>query len=610
MHVIATAGHVDHGKSTLVRLLTGMEPDRWEEERRRGLTIDLGFGWTTLPTGETVAIVDVPGHERFVPHMLAGVGPAPAVLFVVAADEGWMPQSEEHLAALDALGVRHGLLAVTRSDLADPAPAEREALARIAGTSLGRIGSVAVSGRTGDGLGPLRAGLSRLLAELPATDPEADVRLWLDRSFSIAGAGTVVTGTLTGGTLRAGDELEAASTGTAVRVRGLQMLGREVSTAGPVARVAVNLRGAGRDTPVRGDALLSPGRWLTTEEIDVALHGGALDGPADSRDLPPGPVLHIGSAAVAARLRPLAGRTARLRLSRPLPLRFGDRVLLRDPGRHRIATGALVLDIRPPRLRRRGAARSHGAELAALAGPVPDPARAADAVLRRERLITAAELRARGLPPSGEAVGEGWLVHPFAWTELQEELRAVLGRWQDDHPLDPGVPVEAVRKRLRLPALRVTERLAADTGLAVVAGRVCAAGRTPALPARVEAAVAELTAELSRNPFAAPDADRLARLRLGPKELAAAVRAGRLSKVGDGVFLLPGATERAAVRLAGLPQPFTLSLARQALGTTRRVAVPLMELLHRDGISERTADGTHRMRSAGPDRTVTEGDRR
>src|SRR3954447_20339924 len=166
MHVVATAGHVDHGKSTLVRALTGMEPDRWAEERRRGMTIDLGFAWTAVPSGEVVAFVDVPGHERFVPNMLAGVGAVPAAIVVVAADEGWMPQSAEHLAVLDALGVRHGLLVVTRSDLAPPGSAAAEATAEIAATSLGRVETVAVSGVTGDGLDDLRGALDRLVARL------------------------------------------------------------------------------------------------------------------------------------------------------------------------------------------------------------------------------------------------------------------------------------------------------------------------------------------------------------------------------------------------------------------------------------------------------------
>ena len=193
MHVLATAGHVDHGKSTLVRALTGMEPDRWAEERRRGMTIDLGFAWTGLPTGETVAFVDVPGHERFVANMLAGVGPVPAVMFVVAADEGWKAQSAEHLGALDALGVRHGLLVVTRSDLADPAAAQAQAQAEIAATTLGSVPAVCVSGRTGKGLDDLRLALHLLVAALAPSSVDSDVRLWVDRAFTIKGAGTVVT---------------------------------------------------------------------------------------------------------------------------------------------------------------------------------------------------------------------------------------------------------------------------------------------------------------------------------------------------------------------------------------------------------------------------------
>ncbi|MCW2510057.1 MAG: selB, partial [Modestobacter sp.] len=170
MDVIATAGHVDHGKSTLVKALTGMEPDRWEEERRRGLTIDLGFAWTTLPSGRRLAVVDVPGHERFVGNMLAGVGSVPAALVVVAADDGWSAQTAEHVAVLDALGVRHGLLAVTKADLADPAPVLADAVERLAGTSLGRVPAVAVSARSGAGLPELSAALEQLLAGLPAPD--------------------------------------------------------------------------------------------------------------------------------------------------------------------------------------------------------------------------------------------------------------------------------------------------------------------------------------------------------------------------------------------------------------------------------------------------------
>src|SRR6516162_7564416 len=258
MQVIATAGHVDHGKSTLVRALTGMEPDRWEAERRRGLSIDLGFAWLTLPSGEQLAFVDVPGHERFVPNMLAGVGPVPAVMFVVAADGGWMPQSAEHLAAVDALAVRHGLLVVTRADLADPGPATRQALAEIAKTSLGAVQAVAVSPVTGAGMGELRAALARLAAALPGADPAAPVRLWIDRSFTIRGSGTVVTGTLPAGTVRNGQQLLLTPSLLPVKVRAIQALGEPAEQVTGVARVALNLRGVPPDVPGRGMALVTP----------------------------------------------------------------------------------------------------------------------------------------------------------------------------------------------------------------------------------------------------------------------------------------------------------------------------------------------------------------
>src|SRR4051812_17571784 len=331
-----------------------MEPDRWAEERRRGMTIDLGFAWTTLASGATLAFVDVPGHERFVPNMLAGVGPVPAAMIVVAADEGWMPQSAEHLAALDALGVRYGLLVITRADLADPAAAAHAAQAEIARTSLGPVPAVAVSAVTGAGLPDLRAALDSLIARLPAAAPDAPVRLWIDRSFTIRGSGTVVTGTLGAGTLRTGDTLTLGD--RIVRIRGLQALGASADAVTAVARVAVNLRGVDKHQVRRGDALLTPGAWATVDVVDIRVH-------APVRRLPARLTLHIGAAAVPVHVRPLGDDTARLRLDRPLPLRIGDRALLRDPGRRPASA--------PPAagMRHRGA--GGGPDGASPAGPAP-----------------------------------------------------------------------------------------------------------------------------------------------------------------------------------------------------------------------------------------------
>ncbi|MBC7270439.1 MAG: 50S ribosome-binding GTPase, partial [Streptomyces sp.] len=311
MRVLATAGHVDHGKSALVRALTGMEPDRLAEERRRGLTLDLGFVWTGLPPdGQPLAFVDVPGHERFVATMLAGVGPVPAVLFVVAADQGWQRQSQEHLEILHALGVRHAVLAVTRSDLADPAPVRADAAQRLAATSLGAAPCVEVSAVTGQGLGALRAELSRLARALPEPPADADVRLWLDRAFTVRGHGTVVTGTLAAGTLRVGDRLTAGDGTTGLRVRGLQCLNEDRDEVGAVARVAVNVHGAPDGLLTRGQVLLTPGRWLPTAVTDVRVTGTPVAG------LPRQATLHLGTAAVPVTVRPLGTDTARLTLAR------------------------------------------------------------------------------------------------------------------------------------------------------------------------------------------------------------------------------------------------------------------------------------------------------
>ncbi|MFC7529736.1 selenocysteine-specific translation elongation factor [Actinoplanes sp. GCM10030250] len=573
MHVVATAGHVDHGKSTLVRALTGMEPDRWAEERRRGMTIDLGFAWTSLESGATVAFVDVPGHERFVPNMLAGIGPVPAAMIVVAADEGWMPQSAEHLAALHALDVRHGLLVVTRSDLAGPGPALAAATAEIAATSLGSVESVAVSGTTGAGLDHLRAALDRLVHGLPPPETDAAVRLWIDRSFTIRGAGTVVTGTLGAGFLRTGDELELTGSPSPVRIRGLHSLGEPAAQVDAVARVAVNLRGLDRDAVTRGAALLTPGRFHSTGLIDVRVHGDPAAG------LPRTITLHIGSAAVPARVRPLGPDTARLRLSRPLPLHIGDRALLRDPGLHRVTGGVTVLDVSPPALTRRGSAAARAADLAAMTGLPSLPAE-----LHRRHLIRRDELQRMGVPDEGTPVAGPWLADPSYWSSLRQRLADEVSRHAAAHPLEPGIPLEALRHLLGLPDRALVEALI-HPPLAIRSGRVTAG--TPGVPPELESAVLEA---FDGPPFQAPETHRLTELNLGPRQIAAAVRAGLALQIAPNVLLPVDTPSRAVDVLARLPQPFTLSEARQALDTTRRVAVPLLELLDRTGATHRLPD--------------------
>jgi selenocysteine-specific elongation factor len=566
--VVATAGHVDHGKSTLVQRLTGMWPDRLAEEQRRGLTIDLGFAWTSVD-GRQFAFVDVPGHERFVGNMLAGCGALPqdsAVMFVVAATEGWMPQSDEHLAALDALGVRHALVVISKADLGDPTTAMDQVQQRFSTTSLADPPLA-----LGTDLDAVRAGLVALVDRLPPPDREADVRLWVDRSFTVRGAGTVVTGTLAAGTLRVGDDLELK--GRRVTVRGLQSLEEDQREVGAVARVAVNLRGVDRQKVGRGDTLRTPGAWRDTDEVDVALRSaGKLHDEL---------VLHVGSAAVPVHVRPL-GSAARLRLARPLPLRVGDVGLLRDPGEHRIAAGIEVLDPRPPAFGRRGAARARAEELADGHAPLPVCARAS-------------ELRAMGFQEAGLRIGH-WVVNPQWWAGRRQHMVTAVAAWSAQHDVAAGMPLETVRQQAGLPAADLVPALLDGTGLEVNDGYVRQPRAT--LPERVDGAVRTVEERLAADPFRAPEADELKDLGLGAQELAAAVRVGRLTKIADGVVLGADAFERAAKVLRELPQPFTVSEAKRALDTTRRVAIPLLEALDGQRITRRGDDGTRRVVSA------------
>ena len=601
MHVLATAGHVDHGKSALVRALTGIEPDRWEEEHRRGLTIDLGYAWTTLPSGQEVAFVDVPGHQRFIGNMLAGIGPAPAVVFVVAADEGWRQQSAEHLAAVDALGIRHGLLVVTRSDLADPSATLGDAGQRLAASSLGVCEAVAVSAKTGQGMDSLRDALDRLVASLPEPVTTGGVRLWVDRVFTIRGSGTVVTGTLGEGTIAVGDELEVG--GRPVRVRGVQSLERPRESVSAVARVAVNLRGVSTDEVARGSVLLTPGVWRPTSAIDVRLG-------TDARELPARAMLHVGTAAHEVRLRPLSGDAARLTLPVPLPLRAGDRAILRDPGAQRVVAGVLVVDADPPPLARRGAGARRGEELSRATGRLD----LAGEVARRGAM-TVSDARALGITvgpggsvgpvaPGGSVgsvaeqgpesvVRQGdWLVSGQTWQEWARLLRAAVEARAQADPLDPTLTVEAAREAAGVPDRALLQPLAEPAGVEIGAGRVGLPGVTASLgPA--EEGLRRIEARLAEEPFAAPERPDLDAAGLGPREVAAAVRTGRLLRLPDDVLLLPSGPAMAMRVLAGLPQPFTLSEARQALGTTRRVAVPLLEHLDGRGWTRRV-DGSHR----------------
>ncbi len=532
--------------------------------------------------------------------MLAGVGPVPAVLFVVAADEGWMPQSAEHLAALDALGVRHG---AARGDPRRPgrsgAGAWRRPARQIRRSACGDVRAVAVSAVTGAGLPELRGALDRLAARLPA--PRAD------------GAGPALGGPslhrhgqrhrgdrhTAGGTVRRGDELLLMPAVRPVKVRALQTLGENATELTGVARAALNLRGIDRTQLARGMALVQPGRWRLARQVDVRMSRVSENGP------PRLITVHVGSARTQAKVRMLGGAVARLTLRDPLPLHVADRVLLRDPGASREQAdpdggrdiwpglfGAVVLDIDPPPLTRRGAATAAAAELAAWPGR---PAWAD--LVRRRGLAAAADLTAMGVTDQPEPVAAGWLADSDHWAGLAARLGAIVAEHAEREPLAPGLPVEAAREALRLPDRRLVLALAsAAPSVTATAGVLTIGTRPDSLPPALAASVASLLADLADRPFDAPDATRLSELGLEKRDLAAAARHGALLRLTDQIVLAPGAGERAAQILAGLDQPFTAAAARVALGSTRRTVIPLLEHLDRLRLTQRLPDDRRRIR--------------
>ena len=639
-HVIGTAGHVDHGKSALIQALTGTDPDRLAEEKARGMTIDLGFAWTTLPSGREVGFVDVPGHERFIHNMLAGVGGIGCALFVVDASEGWRPQSAEHLAILDLLGVPAGVVALTKVDLVDAATRDRvtaEVADRLRGTTLAGAAVVATAAPSGLGVAAVAAALDATLDGLGEPPDRGRPRLPVDRVFTMRGSGTVVTGTLSGGTLRADGEAELLPAGRRVRVRGLQGHGRPLAEAVPARRLAVNLAGVATDRVARGDVLVLPGQWAATTVADCRLR--CLPGAAGPLRGRGAYLLYAGAAETPARLQPLDAAElqpgtdglVRLHLERPLVLDVFEPVVLRDSGRDETVGGGRVLDPFPPAAVRGTAARVRRTEELEAREAAGRPG-VAERVLAERGVVALADLpRLAGLAPDRlpAALAAAPVVRSrtLVWTrETWEAAAAAVLAAVDAHhrtdPSSPGLPAEAARAAVRAPAgpaaavrppagpgaagapapglmwpdaagTEVVEALVAEGGL-VADGPVL---RRPghgvrldpaqqALRARVEAALEEAgVGLLSEAALGELGADR--------KATALLVRLGVLVAIAPGGWLGRTALEGAVATLRrSFPdgRPFSASQAREALGTTRRTAIPLLEHLDRTGVTVRQGD--------------------
>ena len=566
---VSTAGHVDHGKSTLVEALTGVDPDRFAEEKARGLTIDLGFGSAQLPSGRSVSIIDVPGHERFIRNMLAGVGAVDACLFVVAANEGWMPQSEEHLRILELLGVSHGLIALTKVGLCDADIAELARLEveeRVEDTFLAEAPVVATDVVDGLGVDDLRAGLDDLVDRTPAAADHRRPRLWVDRAFAARGAGTVVTGTLGGGQIRVDDELELRPRGAAVRIRALQSHHSQRTKIGPGNRVAVNLSGIGHQEVARGDVLVRAGQWHLTNRFDASLTVlSTLDHEVSRRGAH---AVYLGACELPARMRILGlealspGETGlvRLHLPRRLPLLPGDRFVVRESGRAETIGGGTVLDVDP-----------------VLPASKAKPDLSVDRVVAERGWVEADRLALLTGQQREPDVGR-WVVS----STVLDAARARLQKAVDEAgPL--GLDIAGLDEKDRA-VLGLMEDVATE------GGRVRPIGQSDPFENH------RYTAALEAAPFTPPDPEAAGVDRSEVREL---VKRGLIVEQ-DGVFFAASTLETArsvlAEMLADQPEGVTVAEVRERLETTRKYALPLLAWLDGHGATRRRGD----VRIAGP----------
>jgi selenocysteine-specific elongation factor len=638
MSCIGTAGHIDHGKSTLVKALTGIDPDRLAEEKERGMTIDLGFAWLTLPGGREVSIVDVPGHEGFIKNMLAGVGGIDAALLVVAADEGVMPQTREHLAILDLLRVQRGVVALTKADLVDEEWLElvREEVAeQLKPTTLAGATIIPVSAYTRQGLPELLVQLEHILDEIQERQNIARPRLPIDRVFSMTGFGTVVTGTLLDGTFRPGQEVEVLPQGLKTRIRSLQTHRHQVDVAVPGSRVAINLANVPRTGLERGNVVAFPGQLQPAMLIDARIrlladaarplaHNTLVDFYSGSQEMPAKVRL-----LDVEELKPGQSAWAQLRLSRPAVVARRDRFILRIPSPSMTIGGGEIIDVQPRYHRRfqqsvlaaletleRGSAEElvlaaldrrrelsragtkslHGLVGYELADIVKLSNLARDVTQQTlETLLSVGRVR---------RVGALWFAQTV-WEALREEAVRLVSEQHRQYPLRSGLSKEEWRTRLNLPpkmapeiflALQEEGELAeANSATGTTGGYIRLPDFVPTFTAAQQQQVERLLQKFRESPYTPPgraDAEAI----VGPEVLAALIEQGRLVKLGssmDVVLFLRESYEEAVAKLVAYLRvhgEMTAAEARDILGTTRKYILPLLEHMDERHITRRTGD--------------------
>jgi selenocysteine-specific elongation factor len=623
MRVIGTAGHVDHGKSTLIAALTGVHPDRLKEEQAREMTIELGFGWLTLPDGSEVGIVDVPGHRDFIENMLAGIGGIDAALLIIAADEGVMPQTREHLAILDLLQIPAGIIVLTKTDLVpdegwlDLVEADIRAVVR--GTVMGDAPLVRVSAKTGSGLQDLLNDLARILQGSPARSDLGRPRLPIDRVFSMPGFGTVVTGTLTDGKLAAGDDVEILPGGAQGRVRGLQTHRKKEEHAVPGSRTAVNISGVAAEQIQRGEVVVRPRQYQVTRRVDIRLRllkdiSGPLKHAAEVK-------VFLGTAETIARVRILGVEElapgqegwVQLELRDPLVAVRGDRLILRRPSPGETIGGGFIVDPHPKERHKRfdepvlksleSLARGTPAEIlleAALAlGPAP-----LNEVLTRSRLETEpaqsalAELLGSGgliLLEGGAHTPESLVIPANRWAELQEKTLAILRDYHKTYPLRKGIPREELKSRLKLQP-RVFNAAATylvnHQALLDLQAHLSLPSHKVAFDPGQQAKVTGLLRKFAANPFGPPSVKEC-QAEVGDEILNALIESGELTMVSQEVILRAVDYQKMVdgIKSALMKNDrITLAEVRDLFNTTRKYAQALLEHLDSSGVTIREGD--------------------
>ena len=612
IRVVGTAGHVDHGKSTLIRALTGIDPDRLREERERGMTIDLGFAWLTLPGGADVGIVDVPGHQDFIRNMLAGVGGIDAVVLVVAADEGVMPQTREHLAILELLGIERGVVALTKRDLVDDewaALVRSEVRAALAATPLADAPMVDVSATTRRGLTELLAALEAVLGAAPARRDLGRPRLPIDRAFTMTGFGTVVTGTLVDGSLRVGDDIEVFPNGLRGRIRGLQTHRRAIEVARPGSRVAANVSGIDKGDLARGMVLAPAGTLRATSVIGARLSLlRDISGPLEHDDLVR---VHIGTAEAIARVSVLEGRAiepgrrawVQLHLASPLVVAVHDRFVVRRPSPSETLGGGSVADTSGERTRTRADAaaalerRSAPSPADRLLASLDVPRTVAEAGERSGLDGPARDDAYAALVAEGRAVAlADAAISRDAFEALATRIERTLAMAHRKTPLRAGASREEVRSALELPAKRYTalvERLVADGRVIQRGSALALPSHRPSLTAEQETAWGKGRAALAIQPLQPPTAATLEReFGLDREVLAALADRGDIVRVGPDAVFLPDAVERfgGAIIDALASGPITVARARDVSGSSRKHVVPVLQFLDDHGLTRRVGD--------------------